>query len=174
MGNHHIPYREGEPPPSDEHILVRIVNAESGEELAWVDPDILHESSVRHEDINDLLPAIRWTWRHFGSHVSSARSLEEWELGFMRDANPYKEVALWVRAVYAYLEFMRLHQDRDLDHSVVAKAVMLMLTGRADLIEPTEVAETLRDLMANPPETLTVLENFTGDGKFMEGPAHLE
>ncbi|MDC0936199.1 hypothetical protein OAS39_07915 [Pirellulales bacterium] len=174
MGDDHTPYREGEPPPSNKHILARIVNSDGGEEVAWVDPDSLHESPVRHEDIDNLLPAIRWTWRHFGRHVSSCRSLEDWELGFMRDANPYKEVALWARAVYAYLEFLRLHQDRDLDRSVVAQAVMLMLTGRADLIEPPEVAETLRNLMANPPEALSVLENFSDDGRFIECPAHLE
>ena len=174
MGEDHTPYREGQPPPSDKHILVRIVNADNGEELAWVDPADLHESPVRHGDVDDLLPAIRWTWRHFGSHVSSAGSLQDWGLGYMRDANPYKEVALWVRAVYAYLEFLHLHQDRDLDHSVVAQAVMLMLTGRADLIEPRDAADDFRKLMENPPTALSNLENFTDDGRFIEGPAHLE
>jgi hypothetical protein len=54
----------------------------------------IQQAPIRHESLaNDLMPRIEATYRAIGHY--QCPSLEQWELGFMRDTNPESEVAVW-------------------------------------------------------------------------------
>lgn len=54
----------------------------------------IRPAPIRHESLPaDLLPRIEATYRAIGHY--QCPSLEQWELGFMRDTNPEGEVAVW-------------------------------------------------------------------------------
>lgn len=140
-----IPYEEGKPPPSEGYVLARIMgNGGADEGLWWIPAANLKSSPPRHEDVDDLVPMIRWTWRHLSPHVTWCRSFEDWELQFLRDQNPENEVALWVQGTYAFLEFV--HRNPDVDPKAVFAAVSQLLVGRTDLIKPESVARGFWDL----------------------------
>lgn len=51
---------------------------------------------VRHEGLSDeLLAFAAYTYRHVGKY--QCKSLEQWELGFMKDRNPDREIMFWMR-----------------------------------------------------------------------------
>ena len=175
LSNDPMPYREGEDPPNEKHILARVFHEESGEErLEWVDPDALELAPIKHEDLTPLLPAIRWIWKHLGGYLAHCRTFEDWELGFMRDSNPGGEVAQWAAATYAYLEFIEQTRSQGtVDRAALVAGVISTMNGREDKIEPKSIGLRLKDLMAEAPQSLFDLNNFTDDGEFKIGPTHL-
>jgi len=168
----YIPYQKGKPPPGDNYILVRVIDEETGKDegLQWVPREQIGDAPIRHEQINSLLPMLRWTWRHLEKYVHWCRTFEDWELGFMRDTNPGSEVAIWVMATYAFLEFT--HDER-WEKAGVFKAVRKVLIGRDDLVRPKRVARRLKKLMSKPPQFLKDVENFTADGHLKTGERYL-
>jgi hypothetical protein len=54
----------------------------------------IHQAPIRHQSLaKDLMPRIEATYRAIGHY--QCPSLEQWELGFMRDTDPESEVAVW-------------------------------------------------------------------------------
>ena len=158
-----IPFREGDPPPAGNYILAQVEN-ENGEDggLWWIDPTRIKQGTIKHEAVDGLLPAIRWTWRHLRQYATWCRSLEDWELGFMRDSTPATEVAAWVRATYAFLAFV--HKNPTADKSALFSAVVNLMNGRDDLARPKYVEKRLKRLMEDLPRVLKDMKNFTEDG----------
>jgi hypothetical protein len=67
----------------------------------------LQAGPVRHDSFDaDASAAMKWTYHEVGHYLHL--TLEQWELGFMRDANYRSEVALWCRIAIA----MRLYRKR--------------------------------------------------------------
>ena len=67
MSDEPIPYVEGERPPSPRHIRSILKHQDgSPDEDVWIDPETLKHGQLRHSDIDELLPMIRWVWRHNG------------------------------------------------------------------------------------------------------------
>ena len=67
-------------------------------EIMMVDISKLKPSPIRSELTNlDLLIAA-YTFKHAG--YLFCNTLEQWELGFMRDSNPRKELGWWLCACY--------------------------------------------------------------------------
>ncbi len=90
----------------------------------------------------------------------------------MRDSNPGKEVAIWMRATYAYLTF--IHKNPTANKSAVFGAVFKLMNGRDDGIQPRFVAKQLKRLMENPPRVLADVKNFTEDGRLKTGEKYLQ
>lgn len=172
MSDEPVPYIEGEPAPSPRHIRAILKHQDgSPDQDVWIDPETLNHGPLRHADIDELLPMIRWQWRHLGKYASWCRSFEDWELGFMRDSNPGSEVAVFMRAAYAFVEFANANPK--VDPAMIFGAVMNLINGRPDAIEPKSVADKLTALLEGAPQAFADPGNFTEDGRFKPGPSHL-
>ncbi|QDT73457.1 hypothetical protein [Lacipirellula limnantheis] len=172
MSDEPIPYVEGERPPSPRHIRAILKHQDgSPDEDVWIDPETLKHGQLRHSDIDELLPMIRWVWRHNGKRLTWCRTFEDWELGFMRDANPGSEVAAWLTATYAMLEFSHRCPSANVD--ALFAAVCCLMNGNDSGIQPASVATNLKELMANPPKAMSDPKSFTDDGKYKAGEKHL-
>jgi hypothetical protein len=61
---------------------------------------------IQHEHLPDLLQDIsRWTFSVVGRYV--VPTLEQWELGFMRDVHVEREVLNWHRLAFAFITYHR-------------------------------------------------------------------
>ena len=76
-------------------------------EPEYVDPRKLRPGPIRNESLpTELLDQIRAVFEVIGSNIGM--TLEQFEIGFMRDMHPQSEVALWVRITKAWLAY---HED---------------------------------------------------------------
>jgi hypothetical protein len=74
------------------------------QELVWVLPEDLHAGAVRHPPFDeDVRKHIRQIQTDFAEH--RPLTLDEWEEGFRRDANPEREIAIWSHAADVYRQF---------------------------------------------------------------------
>jgi len=72
-----------------------------------VDPRKLRPGPIRHESLPpELLDQIRAVFEVIGPYIGM--TLEEFEIGFMRDMHPQREVTLWFRIAKAWLAY---HED---------------------------------------------------------------
>ena len=100
--------------------------------LVWVLPDQIQMGPIRHppfdEGIRDYLRQIQSA---FAEHRNL--SLDEWEDGFRRDANPEREIALWSHAADIYVEFTSAEDsyDRRVD---VYRCIVACLTTSPDSV----------------------------------------
>ncbi len=163
MTNSTIPYREGEAPPGPGYILVHIEDEDGNDQgLAWALEKDLKVGPIRHENLDDFGPVLRWTWRHLKQYITSCRTFEDWELGFMRDTQPEREIAIWMRITYAFLEFTYRHPSAD--KMTVFASLIKVTEGRDNVVRPKNVVRQLKRLMSNPPRVLANIEHFTADG----------
>ena len=76
-------------------------------EPEYVDPKKLRPGPIRHRSLSpDLLEQIKAVFDVIGQYLGM--TLEEFEIGFMRDMHPEREVALWFRITKAWLAY---HED---------------------------------------------------------------
>ena len=76
-------------------------------EPEYVDLSKLRTGRIRNESLSpELLEQIRAVFDVIGPFI--AQSLEQFEIGFMRDMHPESEVALWFRITKAWLAY---HED---------------------------------------------------------------
>ena len=96
--------------------------------LVWVLPAQLQPRPVRHEpfddDIRDYLRQIQTT---FAEHRDL--TLAEWEDGFRRDANPKREIAVWLHAANVYVQFAADEPSKDRRLDVYRCILACMTTG---------------------------------------------
>jgi hypothetical protein len=72
-----------------------------------VDPSRLRPGPIRNESLPpELLDQIKAVFDVIGPYINM--TLEQFEIGFMRDMNPESEVALWFRITKAWLAY---HED---------------------------------------------------------------
>jgi len=65
---------------------------------------------VQHPELpRALLDQARWSYRVVGHYLLP--TLEQWELGFMRDQNVVGEIGFWCRVTFAFIDY---HRRRDL------------------------------------------------------------
>ena len=68
----------------------------------------LHAGPIRHKKLNrDDLAVARYTHRKIGRY--NCPTMEQWELGFLRDANPRQELAIWLRMAFALDDYCQKH-----------------------------------------------------------------
>jgi len=94
----------------------------------------LRKGPVRHELDGFMVDVARWSYKVVGHYV--ARTLEEWELDFMRDAVPEQEIGIWHRIAFAFITYHKrngllLRSDEE-EGQLVGKLVMASAGGDAD------------------------------------------
>ena len=116
-----------------------------------IDPKSIRPGPIRNESISpELLEQIRVVHDVIGNYVST--SLEQFEIGFMRDANPEIEVAIWISITAAWLAYHEQHLDDELlpdeDERKLLAALISISTGVEDLAVlgvPPDVGQKLLD-----------------------------
>lgn len=159
MDSSHLP-----PAPSNEHVLVERIDEDGHKVLEWVHPSQLKRGVPQEHDLTPVQPYLRWAWRHLKSFFPEYRAYEDWEAGFMYDQVPEQEIAVWVVITYTLLEF--IHRHPKVHPQAVFSSLLLISTGRKDLVKPPEAAKELIEISANIPPALSDKNNFTEDGNF--------
>ena len=125
-------------------------------EPEYVDPRTLRPGPIRHQSLPpDLLGQIRAVYDVIGPHIDM--TLEQFEIDFMRDMHPEREVALWCRIAIAWLAY---HEDflgneilPNEEEREILGALIAISTGVADLSKlkvPVEVGRRLVQCYDNP------------------------
>jgi hypothetical protein len=118
-------------------------------EPEYVDPSQLRPGPIRHESLPaELLDQIRAVYEVIGPHIDM--TLEQFEIEFMRDMHPQREVALWFRIAKAWLAY---HEDflgnktlPDEEERKLLGALVAISTGVKDVSKlgvPVEVGRRL-------------------------------
>jgi hypothetical protein len=114
-----------------------------------VDPSDIRPGPIRHESLPpELLERIEAIHGILGPNLGS--TLEQFEIGFMRDMNPESEVAIWCSITLAWQSFHEKHLDDQLlpdeqEQKIVA-ALIAISTGVAEpdrLPVPPEIGRQL-------------------------------
>jgi hypothetical protein len=80
---------------------------------------------IRHQTLPPaLLQEIRRLWHSIGKASQGDGSLEQWEVGFMRDTNPDQEILVWQRIERATKLYLADKPDADLGDTVNAFALL--------------------------------------------------
>src|SRR5262245_27742070 len=116
----------------------------------------INTGPIRHESLSpDLLEKIGVVHGLIGRYLNT--TLEEFEIGFMRDMHPQREVALWCRIELAWRSFHLRHLEgkllADEEEKRILGALLGISTGmenHEDLRVPADVAQNLLECYANP------------------------
>jgi hypothetical protein len=112
-----------------------------------VDPGELRQGPIRHKSLSpELLEHIRAVYDVLGRYLDS--SLEQFEIGFMRDMHPEREVAVWCRITSAWIDYHEKHLGEELlpddDEKKLIGALIAISTGMKDTLGvPVEVGRKL-------------------------------
>jgi hypothetical protein len=114
-----------------------------------IDPRKLRPGPIRNETLPpELLDKIKAVFDLIGPYIDM--TLEQFEIGFMRDLHPENEVALWCRITAAWLayhkKFLDEEEQPDDDEKGLLSALILISTGVKDVAElgvPAEVGRRL-------------------------------
>lgn len=115
----------------------------------YVDPKQLRPGPIRNESLPpELLEQIKAVFDVIGPYLGI--TLEQFELGFMRDMYPESEVALWCCIAGTWLDYHEKYLNDETLHETEEKkllsALILISTGVEDVSElnvPTEVGRRL-------------------------------
>jgi len=126
------------PPPKSKIVKL------NADELAALKP-----GPIRHESLKpETLARIRTIYELIGPYTG-VNTLEEWEIGFMRDMHPENEVSVWSRICLAWQKYHLLYlentvRSKSYEDRLVA-ALVAISTGveTNELSVPTNVAERL-------------------------------
>jgi len=114
-----------------------------------VDPSKLRPGPIRNESLPpELLERIKAVFDVIGEYLGT--TLEQFEIGFMRDAHPGREVGLWCSITAAWLayheKFLNSEVLPDQDEKKLLGALIAISTGVEDvsmLKVPAEVGRRL-------------------------------
>ena len=114
-----------------------------------VDPKQLRPGPIRNESLpSELLDQIKAVFDVIGPYIGM--TLEQFEIDFMRDMHPQREVALWFRITKAWLayheDFLANNTLPDKEERKLLGALIAISTGVEDLTMlkvPVEVGRRL-------------------------------
>jgi len=123
---------------------------------AFIDPSKLRPGPIRNKSLPpELLDQIKAVFNVIGPYIGM--TLEQFEIGFMRDMHPESEVALWFNITKAWLAY---HEDflanetlPDEDERKMLGALIAISTGVGDVTKlnvPVEVGRRLIQCYADP------------------------
>lgn len=120
-----------------------------------IDPKKLRPGPIRNESLPpEMLEQIRVVYDVIGNYVSN--SLEQFEISFMRDANPADEVAIWCSITAAWIAYHEQHLGDELlpdeNEKKLLAALISISTGVEDLAVlgvPSDVGRKLLDCYDN-------------------------
>ncbi len=110
-----------------------------------IDPKKLRPGPIRNESLPpELLEQISAVYEVIGPYVST--SLEQFEIGFMRDMHPEDEVAIWCSIAAAWIAYHENHLGNELlpdeDEKKLLGALLAISTG----VENVEVLGVPEDV----------------------------
>lgn len=117
----------------------------------FVDPKKLKPGPIRNESLPpEMLETIRAVYEVIGSYIST--TLEQFEIGFMRDMHPENEAAIWCSITAAWLAYHEKHLGGELlpneDEKKLLGSLISISTG-VDGVEKLGVpADVGRKLLA--------------------------
>jgi hypothetical protein len=116
-----------------------------------VDIRQLRPGPIRHESLPpDLLELIRAVFEVIGPYIGM--TLEQFEVGFIRDMHPEREIALWCRIAKGWLAYHEkfLHNRRlpDDEERKLLGALMAISTGVEEVTKLNVPVEVGRRLIA--------------------------
>jgi hypothetical protein len=125
-------------------------------EPEYIDPSKVRPGPIRHRSLlPELLDQIKAVFDVIGQYLGM--TLEEFEIGFMRDMHPEREIALWFRIAKAWLAY---HEDFLANETLANEeerkllgALIAISTGIEDLTMlkvPVEVGRRLVQCYDNP------------------------
>jgi hypothetical protein len=125
-------------------------------EPEYVDLSQLRPGPICHESLPPaLLEQIQAVFDVIGPYIGM--TLEQFEIGFMRDMHPESEVALWCRITKAWLayheDFLQNQTQPDEEERKLLGALIAISTGMEDVLKlnvPAEVARRLVQCYQNP------------------------
>jgi hypothetical protein len=114
-----------------------------------IDPDNIRSGPIRHESLSDeLLKQVRSVYEIVGPYLDT--TLEQFEINFMRDAEPEGEVLIWSAIAAAWMDYHKQHLDDELlsdeDEKKLLAALIAISTGVEDaekLGVPSDVGRKL-------------------------------
>ena len=119
-----------------------------------VDPRTLRPGPIRNESLpSKLLDSIKAVYDVIGPYINM--TLKQFEVGFMRDMHPEREVALWCGITTAWLDYHEKHLNGetlpdDQERSILG-ALIAISTGIGDVTKlrvPHEVGHRLIECYA--------------------------
>jgi hypothetical protein len=118
-------------------------------EPEYVDPKELRPGPIRQESLPpDLLELIRSAYDVIGPYLNA--TLEQFEVGFLRDADPKMEVALWCSITAAWIAYHEKYLGGELlpdeEEKKLVGALIAISFGVEDVAElgvPVEVGRRL-------------------------------
>lgn len=118
-------------------------------ERKQVDPKQLRPGPIRHETLPpELLERVKAIYEVIGPYINM--TLEQFEIGFMRDMHPESEVALWCSITAAWLAYHEKHLNDetlpDDQERQMLGALIAISTGVDDVAKlnvPVEVGRRL-------------------------------
>jgi hypothetical protein len=116
-----------------------------------IDPRKLRPGPIRHESLPpELLQRIKAVFGVIGPYTGM--TLEQFEIGFMRDMHPESEVALWCRITAAWLayheKFVKGESPPEAEERKLLAALIAISTGVNDVTRLGVPAEVGRRLLA--------------------------
>jgi hypothetical protein len=125
-------------------------------EPEYADPRTLRPGPIRRESLPpDLIGQIRAVYDVIAPYLDM--TLEQFEIDFMRDIHPEREVALWCRIAKAWLayheDFLRNEIQPNDEEQKLLGALIAISTGVADVSRlnvPVEVGRRLCQCYDNP------------------------
>jgi hypothetical protein len=114
-----------------------------------IDPSKIRSGPIRHESLpKQLLDRIGAVHKLIGAYLNM--SLEEFEVGFMRDAHPERELAVWCRIAAAWLDYHeQFIEDKVLSDAEEKKLLGALIQISGGMDDPAAFSV--------PPETATRL-----------------
>ena len=118
-------------------------------EPEFIDPSKLRPGPIRNESLPpELLEQIEAVFDVIGPYIDM--TLEQFEIGFMRDMNPESEVALWCSITAAWMAYHEKHLNDeallDEEERHILGALIAISTGVDDVTRlkvPKEVGQRL-------------------------------
>lgn len=118
-------------------------------EPEFIDPSKLRPGPIRNESLSpELLEQIKAVFDLIGPYIGM--TLEQFEIGFMRDMHPASEVALWCSLTAAWLAYHEKYLGDetlpDEDERKILGALIAISTGVENLAKlnvPVEVGRRL-------------------------------
>lgn len=101
-----------------------------------IDPNDIQAGPIRNDSLSpELLERIRAVHDVIGKYISN--SLEQFEISFMRDANPEDEVVIWCSITAAWLDYHKKHHGNELlsdeEEKKLLGALIAISTGVEDV-----------------------------------------
>lgn len=110
-----------------------------------VDPSQIRSGPIRNESLPpDVLECIRAVHDVIGRYVST--SLEQFGIGFMRDASPADEAVVWCSITAAWLDYHEQYLDGELLSDAEEKKLIAALVAISTGVEDVTVLRVPPDV----------------------------